>query len=153
MAHARVTHKLDPIAVRALLSGNEGPVAKTLLARGYRVESRAKQNLSGGKSGPKRINTGRLRASITTQLVRRGGYPAVRIGTNVKYAMWVHDGTGLYGPRHSYIYPKTKRYLRWKPKGAQKYVYAKRTKGMRGNSFLVSALESINRGRGVIEAI
>jgi hypothetical protein len=148
MANARVTHRLNPVAIRALLSGDEGPVAKELLVRGYRVQSRAKQNLSGSTgSGPKRVDTGRLRASITVQLVRRMGYPAVRIGTNVKYGMWVHDGTGLYGPRHSYIYPKTKRYMRWRPKGSQGYVYAKRTKGMRGNPFLTEALEHAKLGR------
>lgn len=148
MANARVTHRLNQVAIRALLSGDEGPVAKELLVRGYRVQSRAKQNLSGSTgSGPKRVDTGRLRASITVQLVRRMGYPAVRIGTNVKYGMWVHDGTGLYGPRHSYIYPKTKRYMRWRPKGSQAYVYAKRTKGMRGNPFLTEALEHAKLGR------
>lgn len=148
MANARVTHRLNPVAIRALLAGDEGPVARELLVRGYRVQSRAKQNLSGSTgSGPKRVDTGRLRASITVQLVRRGGYPAVRIGTNVKYAMWVHDGTGLYGPRHTYIYPKVKRYMRWRPKGGTGFVYARRTKGMRGNPFLTDALEHTRLGR------
>lgn len=148
MATAHVTHKLNTQAIQALLSGDEGPVARTLLVRGYRVQSRAKQNLGGATgSGPKRVDTGRLRASISTQLVRRAGYPAVRIGTNVKYAMWVHDGTGLFGPKHAYIYPKTKRYLRFKPKGAQGYVYAKRVKGMKPNPFLLDALEAANLGK------
>jgi hypothetical protein len=115
------------------------------------VQSRAKQNLGGATgSGPKRVDTGHLRAKIAVQLVRRAGFPAVRIGTNVKYALWVHDGTGIYGPKHSYIYPKTKRYLRFRPKGSLDYVYAKRVKGMKPNPFLVNALEAANLGKVTI---
>lgn len=147
MALARVTHRLNTNAVQAYLNGNDGPVVRSLLLRGYRVQSRAKQNLGGATgSGPKRVDTGQLRASVTTQLIKRAGGPAVRIGTNVKHAIWVHDGTGLYGPKHSYIYPKTKRYLRFKPKGSPDYVYAKRVKGMKPNPFLVNALEAANLG-------
>lgn len=140
-----VSHQLNTTAVAVLLSSPQGGVAKDLLKRGLRVESKAKMNLG---SNPRRIDTGRLRASIRTIVIMIDGKPAVRIGTGVKYARYVHDGTGLYGPHHRYILPKNKKVLRWKVKGPKKlvgkggYVYAKRSSGMRPNPFLKNALSA-----------
>lgn len=86
----RITNHLDSGAVNALLMSPSGGVARDLLRRGKHVESRAKQNLA---NSPRRIDTGRLRSSITTVLVRAGGNIAVQVGTNVEYARFVHDGT------------------------------------------------------------
>lgn len=139
MARVSYTHRLDLPAVRALLTSPRGGVVRDLLRRGLRVESQAKRNLAG-IGGPKRIDTGRLRASISTQVVFRSGEPAVIVGTNVKYARWVHDGTGLYGPRQAVIRPRRGKFLRFKPKGAHKFVYARKVRGMRPNPFLRNAL-------------
>lgn len=138
-------HQLNPVAIQRLLTSPEGPVAKALLIRGLKVETQAKKNLSGGTTaGPKRVDTGRLRASIATQL-RRGaaGGLVVRVGTNVEYALWVHEGTGIYGPTGRVIRPTTSRYLRFKPKGTTKYVYAQYVKGMKANRFLTAALPAV----------
>jgi hypothetical protein len=138
---AKVTHHLNPAAIEQVLTGPSGPVAKAMLVRGYRVQAQARKNLGGGASGPKRVDTGKLRASISVQLKKKSSRVlAVQIGTNVRYAIWVHDGTGLYGPEHRMITPKTKRYLRFKPHGSNKYVFAKAVKGMRPNPFLANAL-------------
>lgn len=143
----RVTHKLNHLQIEQLLTSPSGPVAKSLLVRGYRVQAQARKNLGGGASGPKRIDTGKLRASISVQLKRKSSRTlTVRIGTNVEYAIWVHDGTGLYGPMHRMITPKTKRYLRFKPHGSNKYVFAKAVKGMRANPFLLNALSAAQIG-------
>jgi len=137
----RVTHRLNPVEITRLLTSPSGPVAKNMLIRGYRVQAQARKNLGGGSSGPKRIDTGKLRASISVELRRKNLQTiTVRVGTNVEYAIWVHDGTGLYGPQHRLIKPKTKRYLRFKPHGSSKYVYARAVRGMRGNPFLANAL-------------
>jgi hypothetical protein len=136
-----VTHQLNQQQIDRILTSPAGPVAKALLVRGYRVQAQARKNLGGGASGPKRIDTGKLRTSISVQLRRIGtDVLTVRIGTNVRYAIWVHDGTGLYGPLHRVITPKTKRYLRFKPHGSDKYVFAQSVKGMRPNPFLADAL-------------
>ncbi|MFZ0789742.1 MAG: HK97 gp10 family phage protein [Chromatiaceae bacterium] len=119
---------------------------RDMLRRGLLVETQAKRNLSG-IGGPKRIDTGRLRASISTVAVTRNGEPAVLVGTNVKYARWVHDGTGLYGPRHMLITPRTAKVLvfpsalhgKKKGKFAGKVV-ARSVKGMKPNAFLANAL-------------
>lgn len=112
-------------------------VARDMQRRGLRVEAAAKVRISGN---PKRVNSGRLRSTIKAVPIRKRGAPGSRIGTNVKYAVFVHDGTGIYGPRGMRIKPKTKRYLKFIPKGGNRFVYAKSVKGMRPNPFLVDAL-------------
>lgn len=112
---------------------------RDMLRRGLLVETQAKRNLSG-IGGPKRIDTGRLRASGATIPVERNGEPAVLVSFHTKYARWVHDGTGIYGPRHTPIRPRTAKLLRFKPRGARRYIYARSVKGMKPNRFLANAL-------------
>jgi phage gpG-like protein len=135
------SQRLDAVALQQLLRSPRGGVMRNLLRRGLLVETQAKRNLSG-IGGPKRIDTGRLRASISTVAVTRNGEPAVLVGTNVKYAGFVHRGTGLYGPRHAPIRPRTAKFLRFKPRGAGRYVYARQVKGMKPNPFLTNALSA-----------
>lgn len=147
---AKVTHKFNKAVEEKILTSPVGGVAKDLLKRGVRVQSRARRNLSGTTgSGPRRVNTGLLRASITVKLVQRPVDLAVRVGTNVAYAKWVHDGTGLYGPKKSLIRPKQAKALRFRSKvyGAKKgkyagWVFAKHVKGMKPNPFLKNALSA-----------
>ena len=143
-----VTHKFNDAVLLHIFKSPQGAVTKDLLKRGARVQSRARKNLGGGTgSGPKRVNTGLLRASIAVALVPRADGIAVRIGTGVYYALYVHDGTGLYGPKHKLIYPRTARVLVFKSKvyGAKKgkyagKVFARFVRGMRPNPFLKDAL-------------
>lgn len=139
MAAISWSHRLDTSAIRVLLTSPQRGVVQDLLRRGLLVETQAKRNL-GGIGGPKRIDTGRLRASINTQLVHRNDGLAVLVGTNVKYARFVHDGTGLYGPRHQRIRPIRRKFLRFRPRGARSWVYARSVKGSPGNAFLKNAL-------------
>lgn len=141
MASVSASHRLNPAAIRVLLTSPQRGVVQDLLRRGLLVETQAKRNL-GGIGGPKRIDTGRLRASVATQLVNRAGSFVVLVGTNVKYARWVHDGTGIYGPLHRPIKPRTKKFLRFKPSKKSKYVYARQVKGMKPNRFLLNALHA-----------
>ena len=144
---SHVRHQLNPVEIERVLTSPNGPVAKQMLIRGYRVQAQARKNLGGGPSGPKRIDTGKLRASISVQLKKKNSrILTVRVGTNVQYALWVHDGTGLYGPMHRMITPKTKRYLRFRPHGSSTYVYARAVKGMRANPFLANALGAAQIG-------
>ena len=141
MASVTYSQRLDTQAIQRLVSSPQGGVVQDLLRRGLLVETQAKRNL-GGIGGPKRIDTGRLRASINTQLVTRNGNPAVLVGTNVRYARWVHDGTGIYGPLHRRITPKSHKRLRFRPRGSRKFVYAKSVAGMRPNPFMKNALHA-----------
>ena len=110
-----------------------------MLRRGIRVQSQAKRNLGGGGGYPRRINTGVLVGSIYARPVVVDGAPACRVGTPVRYARLVHDGTGLYGPRGAVIRPKKGRFLVFTPKGGG-VVFARQVKGMKPNPFLKNAL-------------
>jgi hypothetical protein len=135
MSTVRITHRLGTGSVKSILQGE--PLFRDMLRRGLLVETKAKHNLS---DDPKRVDTGRLRSSINTNITRTALGPVVRIGTTVKYAMWVHEGTGVFGPRGSRIYPKRAKVLKWNPKGSSKPVFRRSVAGMRPNHFLRNAL-------------
>jgi hypothetical protein len=153
MARYSFTTQLHTDAIRELTSSPNGAVAKALLRRGLLVETAAKRNLGGNANAPKRVDTGRLRSSISTSLSIEDGKPVVSIGTNVFYARFVHEGTGLYGPRHRIITPVRRRFMRFKPRtplpgrrrGRGGYVYTRRVVGMRANHFLRDALQAARR--------
>lgn len=65
-----------------LLQSEQGEVARDIAARATRVESSAK--------GRCPVDTGRLRASIRWTMMPG---PAAIIGTDVEYAIYVHNGT------------------------------------------------------------
>lgn len=129
---ARVNLQINNAAVRALLTDPTGGVARDLLRRGNNVATLAK------KYAP--VNTGRLRASIEAKLVKYAGNLAVIVGTNVSYAMFQHEGTGIYGPHGTPIVPVNSQYLRFRPKGSTEFVYAKSVKGSMPTFFLKRAL-------------
>lgn len=125
---ARTAVRLNAQATKALLAGPRGAIAADLLRRGLRVESKAKRLCP--------VDTGRLRSSITTELVMSGGgIPVVRVGTNVDYAQAVHDGT-----RPHVILPRRASVLRFPSRGS--IVFARRVNhpGTRAYPFLRDAL-------------
>jgi hypothetical protein len=86
--------KLNTTALNALLRSPQGAVAQDLLRRGNRVRSRAKDNLRGaGASGLEAFQFGTLTNSITDEFLLINNLPTVRVGTNLYYALWVHEGT------------------------------------------------------------
>lgn len=127
---AGVTVEITDVARALNVPG--GIVARDMLRRGYKVETKAKELCP--------VDTGRLRSSITLQQLQRAGVPVVLIGTNVQYASYVHDGTGIYGPLHAPITPKRGRYLVFTPRGARAPVFARSVRGMPGRPFLERAL-------------
>lgn len=124
--------------LQAILSSPSGGVYKDIFRRAVKVQNQAKRNL---ERPPRRIDTGRLRSDIHVQMVIVGGLPVGRVGFNVFYGVYVHDGTGIYGPKGTPITPTRAKFLRWKKKGGKGYVYAKVVKGMRPNPFLKDALK------------
>jgi hypothetical protein len=135
-------HRVNHAALQQIIRGPNGAVAKDMLKRLVRVESAAKKNLD---RPPRRINTGHLRASLTRELTLGPHGWIGRVGTNVSYARWVHDGTGIYGPHHALIVPRTAKALRWRGGGGVgklkgDYVYARWSRGMPPNPFLKDAV-------------
>lgn len=131
-----------PPTERQIIGHFRPAVAKDLLRRGFKVQARARINLNGGGTRPRRVNTGILRSSIQVQLVQTPGPPRVRIGTNRRYARWVHDGTGVYGPKKMPITPKTKKALKFTTAtyGIKRTIVVRQVKGMKKNEFLKDAL-------------
>lgn len=137
MARVQVNVQINRRAVQALFRDPRGGVAGDMLRRGNNVAALAK------KYAP--VRTGLLRSSIQAKLVKYNGQVAVIVGTNVHYAMWQHDGTGIYGPHHTPIVPRRAQYLRFIPRGGNTYVYAREVRGTRGTFFLTRALAAAAR--------
>jgi hypothetical protein len=58
------------------------------------VRNRAKDNLRGaGASGLEAFQFGTLTNSITDEFLLINNLPTVRVGTNLYYALWIHEGT------------------------------------------------------------
>lgn len=146
MARVRTRTESHPAAYARLY--DSPAVGNNMFLRGLRVEARAKQNLN--LNSPRRVDTGRLRAGIGTTRIRRefrGVFVrGARIGTRVFYGRFVHEGTGIYGPRKQLIVPKRAKALRFKPKGGTGFVYVKSVKGMKPNRFLTDALPAAKLG-------
>ncbi len=79
--------------------------------------------------------SGDLRSSLTVQETR----DEVVVGTALDYALYVHQGTGLYGPHQQRITPVRKKALAWP--GAPHPV--KSVAGQHPQPFLETALEKV----------
>lgn len=112
-------------------------IGQNMFLRGLKVETKAKIEIS---TNPKRVDTGRLRSSVNTKRIRRGLVHGARVGTHLFYAIWVHEGTGIYGRYHRPITPRHATRLRFRPKGSAKFIYVRSVKGMEPNRFLIKAL-------------
>lgn len=144
-------HKLDLSVVQYMFENPRGGLGRDLQKRGERVLRRARRNLEGaGLSGPRRIRTGRLKSSVKKELVVRPEGLSMRIGTTLYYARYVHDGTGIYGPKRRVIKPKRAKALVFRAAYGRKsgrykgYVVVKSVKGMKPNPFLVEALPAFS---------
>lgn len=141
--------KLEATQIVAALVGPQGQVFREVQRRGTRVLNEAKRLCP--------VDEGRLRSSLTMQMQTVGKLPAAVIGTNLEYGLYVHEGTGVYGPKRTPITPKRARVLRWpvknnayKTTGGNRrykggrtaaYAYAKKVKGVPPRPFLRNALE------------
>lgn len=85
-----VSVRLDPAALRSLLSGTQGPVARVLLDEGRILTNEAKQACP--------VDEGRLRSSISSRLVQGPRGLAVEVGSAVSYALFVEAGTKPHFP-------------------------------------------------------
>jgi len=145
MALASVTFKLNEAAAKSL----------TIAAAEKDLRVRANRVLNAARRGAP-VDEGRLRSSLHVEFITVDGVPVARIGSNLEYAIFVHEGTGLYGPRHDYIYPRNGKFLVWPAKNnsyvstggprrfvggkTAAFVFAKRVRGMKGRPFLTEAL-------------
>lgn len=99
----------------------------------------AQMNFAAQQNAP--YKTGTLRRSIHSEVSSLGGLSGKVIqDTGVaKYGYWVHDGTGIYGPKGEPIVPKTKKVLAWR--GSNGMVFARSVKGMKPRPYMKKAFE------------
>lgn len=127
----QVTVTWNRSALDNLLRAPSGPVGRDLDRRGSRVEQAAR------RLAPQR--TGTLKASLREQHFTVAGEQAVRVGTNVPYAMFVHQGRREVTPHRG-------RYLRW-PAGAGRntrtgYVFTRRARRTKAVPYLRNAIDA-----------
>jgi hypothetical protein len=154
-----VTITLNRDQVQALLHSPGGPIVADLYRRGNNVRNQALANMRSMGIGNK-VGHGQLAGSIVVEPIMRGDLPAVRIGSRLPYAIFVHEGTGIYGPRGTVIRARNGGVLRWPTinqgagysggryqgrrrykGGAQHgYTFARFVRGVPGRPFLVEAL-------------
>lgn len=116
--------------VEKLLRGQG--VRRDMMRRGKNVQTVARA------LAPKA--SGALAASIYVRGIFYLTYPGVEIGTPLKYGLYQHEGTGIYGPRRRYITPRRAKFLVFRPKGSSKLVFARRVRGVTKKPFLKNAL-------------
>lgn len=90
MASARVTNRLNVGYVRTRIAQPRGPLEDYLTVRALAVQAAARVRL---RESPQRIDTGNLINSIQVRIYQRNGVPVARIGTDVEYSIYVHEGT------------------------------------------------------------
>lgn len=88
-----VEFKITTDNTQEVIDRTKMAVLRFLEEAGQHLESEAKKEL---ENDPRRIDTGRLRNSITHQLASEE--KAVYVGTNVEYGIYVHEGTRRMAP-------------------------------------------------------
>lgn len=126
-----IKHDISRAAI-ARLAAPGGPIERDMRRRGLKVQAVARTLV--------KKDTGRLAQSIDVKIVHRHGVPVALIGSDLRYAMWVHRGTGIYGPAGTPIVPVRSPYLRfyWKKRG--RWVTARSVRGQPGAFYLSRAL-------------
>lgn len=148
-AHVVVRVSLHRAEMAAALRNPSGPPARFVEQSCQRVESYAKVFCP--------VDEGRLRNSIGHHVRVEGAAVVGSVGSDLEYAKYVHEGTGIYGPRRQWIYPKRGNVLVFETKGpagpmqrgqsgaargSRQVVFARRVRGMPGSPFLVRGLEA-----------
>ncbi len=86
------------------------------------------------------VKTSNLVNAIASEVSGDGMTGTVRVTDNAPYAIYVHEGTGIYGPLGEPILPKEKKALYWP--GAAHPV--KSVKGQKPNPFMDRAMASVS---------
>jgi len=120
--------------LRNVTTAPTGPVGGTIYQRGRRVQLKAQQLAP--------VRTGDLRSLITLEFSANvQGVPVATIASNAHYSRYVHDGTGIFGPRRVPIRPVRGRYLRFTARGGR-VVFARQVRGQPAKPFLRDALDA-----------
>lgn len=134
---------LDSPTIRSLMASKDGPVYQDIHRRGNAVLREAR------RLAPK--DTGRLKQSMALEMRFAMNKVVARVGSNLEYALYIHEGTANKGT--GFIYPKKGKFLkfpivnnsgkgnrRYKAGATAQYAYAKRVRGIKPTPFLLNAI-------------
>lgn len=119
--------------INRILRSPNGFVARNMLRRGRKVQRHARRNVNS--------RTGALARSIEVRMAMQAGAPGVEVYTDIFYALMVHDGTGIYGPKGRPFGPRRAKYMVFRGSDGT-IVRTKSVRGQRANPFLRDALRS-----------
>jgi hypothetical protein len=138
--------------LRHLLQGQDGPVVTAVRQVGQRVTNEARRRCP--------VDHGHLRASIQLTVRVESHRIMCRVGSSLPYALYVHEGTGLFGPNPHVIYPVSARVMVFSPGraiGPQRAghiapaqgrrggpIFATSTIGQPAHPFLTDALQAVS---------
>lgn len=144
---ARITVTVDQQAVKTFLTSPSGPVYQFVDTKAKAVSATARNLCPPGN--------GTLSGSIGYTMYVAGSMVYAQVGSRLPYAVYVHEGTGIYGPKHTYITPVHGKYLVFTPGGTSMgvageasgstgstggTVFAKKVKGIPASLFLYRAM-------------
>jgi hypothetical protein len=126
--------------IRKSLMAQDGEVRKDVRRRARNVREAAKANVRSMTAHP----TGRLASSISFSTVEPRGPDTVaaQVGSDLPYARFVHDGTGVYGPTGSPIVPTSKPLLVFDSRRASSVIRAYEVLGQKPKPYLERALRA-----------
>ncbi|WP_210154844.1 hypothetical protein [Microbispora oryzae] len=127
---------------RRLTQSPAGPVVRQAERIGRRTVNGAKRNV--------RVDDGHLRSTISHTVAVLPGRVLMRAGSPLDYGLYLHEGTGIYGPKHRVIRPVQAKALRFEvkeavgkvsAKGRRPVVFALYVRGVKGDKWLVRAFK------------
>lgn len=130
----QVDVELNEAEIRRLMSA-EGDVGRA-------VRKVADRTVSYARSAAP-VDQGTLRGSIHAEVSYSDRQVRAVVSADADYALYVHEGTGVYGPRGRPIRPKRAQFLVFPSRrggGRGGLVFAREVQGQRPNPFLLEAL-------------
>lgn len=141
VAGARARVRVNAAELRRIRTGRTGPVFAEVERQCRRVQNRAQRNV--------KVDEGHLRNSVDHAVGVFGARVIGRVGTPLIYGLYLHEGTGVHGPRGRPIVPIRRKFLRFEVKsgtaavGRRPVVFAKSVAGVKGDKWLVRALRVV----------
>lgn len=134
--------RVNQAEYRRLTQSSAGPVVRQADRIGRLTVNKAKQNV--------KVDDGHLRTTIDHTIDVSSRRVRMRAGSPLDYGLYLHEGTGLYGPKRRVIRPVSAKALRFEvktpgpggrvpAKGRRQVVFAKFVRGVKPDKWLVRA--------------
>lgn len=128
----------DEGGIRELFSP-AGEVGRYFSALGNRIAADARSNAP--------VDSGELRGSIRVEQMLTNTEIKTWVYSDLDYSIYVHEGTGIYGPSGSPIRPRRSRFLVFPGRGGGRngnLIFARQVRGQRPQRYLLDALKNVS---------